>query len=50
VYVAVVAALVHITWAVKKDLTWPILYIGIVAVLFAARWRRRAVAETVRPA
>jgi DMSO/TMAO reductase YedYZ heme-binding membrane subunit len=50
VYVAVVAALVHITWAVKKDLTWPIIYIAIVAVLFAARWRRRGATEIVRPA
>jgi methionine sulfoxide reductase heme-binding subunit len=41
VYVSVVAACLHFFWAVKKDVTEPILYGTVVALLFAARgvWR-----------
>lgn len=46
VYVAVVAALAHALWAVKKDITLPALYIAVVVLLFALRWRRRPAAAT----
>lgn len=37
VYLSAVAGCVHFLWAVKKDLTEPILYAAVVAVLFALR-------------
>jgi sulfoxide reductase heme-binding subunit YedZ len=40
-YVAVVAALAHALWAVKKDVTLPVAYIALAAVLFALRLGRR---------
>jgi sulfoxide reductase heme-binding subunit YedZ len=41
VYVSAVAGCVHFLWAVKKDLTAPLLYAGVFALLFALRvvWR-----------
>ncbi len=44
VYPAVLAAMVHYLWAVKKDITLPVTYFVIVAVLLGGRLvlRRRA--------
>lgn len=41
VYVSAVAGCVHFLWAVKKDLTAPLLYAGVFALLFVLRvvWR-----------
>ncbi|HYW32797.1 MAG TPA: protein-methionine-sulfoxide reductase heme-binding subunit MsrQ [Gemmatimonas sp.] len=45
VYVSAVAGCVHFLWAVKKDITEPLIYIGVFSVLFAFRivwwWRGR---------
>lgn len=44
VYVAMIAATVHYLWAVKRDITLPVLYFVVVAVLLGFRlvmWRRR---------
>ncbi len=44
VYVAMIAATVHYLWAVKRDITLPVLYFVVVTVLLAFRlvmWRRR---------
>ena len=43
VYVAVSLGVVHFVWRVKKDLTEPLLYAGVLGLLFAIR-----VAEAVR--
>lgn len=43
VYAAMIAATVHYLWAVKQDITLPVLYFVIVAVLLGSRvllWRR----------
>jgi methionine sulfoxide reductase heme-binding subunit len=40
VYVAAVAGCVHYLWAVKKDITEPLLYGGVFVVLFALRFVR----------
>ena len=37
VYVAVIAACLHFVWAVKKDITEPVIYGGIAALLLAFR-------------
>ena len=41
VYVSVIAACLHFVWAVKKDITEPMIYGGIAALLLAFRvvWR-----------
>ncbi len=41
VYVSAVAGCVHFLWAVKKDLTEPLLYAGVFALLFVLRVVRR---------
>ncbi|GAC1476938.1 MAG: hypothetical protein NVS1B4_18710 [Gemmatimonadaceae bacterium] len=42
-YVAAVAGTIHFFWAVKKDLTDPLIFAAIFALLFAYRlWARRA--------
>lgn len=43
VYPAMLAGLVHYLWAVKKDITLPVIYFVVVAVLLGSRWflRRR---------
>jgi sulfoxide reductase heme-binding subunit YedZ len=40
VYVAAVAGCVHYLWAVKKDITEPLLYAAVFVVLFALRFVR----------
>jgi methionine sulfoxide reductase heme-binding subunit len=40
VYLVAVLAVVHYWWLVKRDLTEPILYALVLALLFIARWRR----------
>jgi sulfoxide reductase heme-binding subunit YedZ len=53
VYVSAVAGCIHFLWAVKKDITQPMLYIGIFTVLFAFRivwWRRGTARARVRKA
>ena len=40
VYVAAVAGCVHFLWAVKKDITEPLLYAAVFVVLFALRFVR----------
>lgn len=52
VYVAAIAGCIHFLWAVKKDVTEPILYSAVFALLLALRfvWRRkRATPAPVRP-
>ncbi len=47
VYVAMLAATVHYLWAVKRDITLPVVYFVVVAVLLGFRvvmWRRRVTA------
>ena len=41
VYVSVIAACLHFVWAVKQDITEPMIYGGIAALLLAFRvvWR-----------
>lgn len=41
VYVSVIAACLHFVWAVKRDITEPVIYGGIAALLLAVRlvWR-----------
>jgi sulfoxide reductase heme-binding subunit YedZ len=49
VYVSAVAGCIHFLWAVKKDITQPMLYIGIFGVLLAFRifwWRRGTAARS----
>lgn len=46
VYLTAILACWHFYWQVKKDVTEPALYIGILAVLFGARLWRRAVRAT----
>ncbi len=41
VYVTAVAGCIHFLWAVKKDITEPMLYIGVFAILFALRFIAR---------
>lgn len=41
VYPAAVAGCIHFLWAVKKDMTEPIVYSAVFAVLFALRMIRR---------
>jgi sulfoxide reductase heme-binding subunit YedZ len=41
VYPAVLAAVIHYLWAVKKDVTLPVLYAGAVALLLGVRWLSR---------
>lgn len=44
VYVAMIAATAHYLWAVKRDITLPVLYFVVVALLLGFRvviWRRR---------
>ncbi len=43
VYPAVIAAIVHYLWAVKKDVTLPVVYLIAVSLLLGVRllWRRR---------
>ncbi len=46
VYVAMIAATVHYLWAVKRDITLPVVYFVVVAVLLGFRvvmWRRKRV-------
>ena len=54
VYLSAVAGCIHFLWAVKKDISEPMLYITIFAVLFAFRifwWRRgRSARDSVRGA
>lgn len=56
VYPAMIAAVAHYLWAVKKDITLPVLYFVIVAVLLGTRLllrhrsRQRAPAVTAGPA
>lgn len=38
VYVSAIAGCIHFLWAVKKDLTEPIIYIAVFVVLFALRF------------
>jgi sulfoxide reductase heme-binding subunit YedZ len=45
VYVAAVAGCVHYLWAVKKDITEPLLYGAVFVVLFALRFVRPRKAE-----
>ncbi len=49
VYVAGTAGCIHFLWAVKKDKTEPILYIGVFILLFALRFvgRRRTNGRSV---
>ncbi|WP_396213450.1 sulfite oxidase heme-binding subunit YedZ [Gemmatimonas sp.] len=46
VYVAVIAACLHFVWAVKKDITEPMIYGGIALVLLAVRVIGRPAART----
>ncbi|WP_439642389.1 sulfite oxidase heme-binding subunit YedZ [Gemmatimonas sp.] len=46
VYVAVIAACLHFVWAVKKDITEPMIYGGIALVLLAVRVVGRPAART----
>ena len=48
VYPAAVAGCVHFLWAVKKDITEPLIYIGIFALLFAMRFRVNLAAKKAR--
>ena len=50
VYVSAVAGCIHFLWAVKKDITQPMLYIGLFGVLLAFRifWWRRGTAARAR--
>lgn len=48
VYPAAVAGCVHFLWAVKKDITEPLIYIGIFALLFAMRFRVNMAAKKAR--
>jgi methionine sulfoxide reductase heme-binding subunit len=41
VYVAAALAVLHFLWLVKADLTEPLVYAGVLAILLAARLRRR---------
>lgn len=53
IYISAVAGCIHFLWAVKKDITQPMLYIGVFAVLFAFRiiwWRWGAARARVRKA
>jgi sulfoxide reductase heme-binding subunit YedZ len=50
VYPAVVAALIHFLWAVKRDVTLPVLYIIGVTLLLGARVLLRRRARRVTPA
>ena len=47
VYLAVAAALIHVLWGVKKDVTLPVVYITITALLFAVRWWPRGGGDSV---
>jgi len=47
VYVATALGLVHFYWKVKADTFWPLVAIGVFAVLMAARWWARRVARPV---
>lgn len=38
VYVSAIAGCIHFLWAVKKDLTEPMLYVSVFVVLFALRF------------
>jgi sulfoxide reductase heme-binding subunit YedZ len=52
VYPAAVAGCVHFLWSVKKDITEPLIYSAVFAVLFALRLikrERRASSVTVSP-
>jgi sulfoxide reductase heme-binding subunit YedZ len=49
VYLAVIAAVLHYVWAVKKDVTGPALYAGAMALLLGARWVGRRPAPTGTP-
>lgn len=53
IYISAVAGCIHFLWAVKKDITQPMLYIGIFAVLLAFRvfwWRWGSARARVRKA
>ena len=48
VYAAAVAGCVHFLWAVKKDITEPLVYIAIFTLLFAMRFRVNMAAKKAR--
>lgn len=50
IYFAAGAAVLHYAWGVKKDETWPMIYLAVLAVLLAARlpvrsWARGILAD-----
>ncbi len=49
VYVAAVAGCIHFLWSVKKDITEPLIYGAIFAVLLSLRFIQRPIARPLRP-
>jgi sulfoxide reductase heme-binding subunit YedZ len=49
VYVSAIAGCMHFLWAVKKDLTEPIIYAAVFVVLFALRFIRRTPGRVRHP-
>ena len=51
VYVIAIGGVVHYWWLVKKDITQPVIYAVVLAVLLGLRlwWRRQAAAAVNRP-
>ena len=47
VYPAAIAGAVHYLWSVKKDMTEPLIYLGVLATLFGVRWLARRRREGV---
>jgi sulfoxide reductase heme-binding subunit YedZ len=43
IYLAAACAVLHYWWGVKKDETWPLLYLGILALLLVWRIPRRGI-------
>ncbi len=52
IYLIAVLAVIHYWWLVKKDLTQPIIYACVFAVLLGLRlfWKLRSASATARPA
>lgn len=51
IYLIAILAVIHYWWLVKKDLTQPIIYACVIAVLLGARliWKLRSMSSTAPP-
>jgi methionine sulfoxide reductase heme-binding subunit len=50
IYPIAIAGVVHFAWLVKKDLTRPLIFAGVLAILLSIRWfyRRRRTGKRIR--